>query len=163
MEEGYTESEIIVGLSYKPYILWKLMTPTIHYIKNTQIQKKMQSTWKTEHVLCFLKAGGSKISNMTFPRVKSKLHKYTHTNIYILEKQGLQWYQIWYQNQQQQRQQIRIQWQWIQHQLIRWQRIRIKRQWIQIAFSICPPSYQLWIANYIHIAIMPERWFVVDR
>ena len=40
MEEGYTESEIIVGLSYKPYILWKLMTPTIHYIKNTQIQKK---------------------------------------------------------------------------------------------------------------------------
>ena len=32
-------------------------------------------------MLCFLKAGGSKISNMTFPRVKSKLHKYTHTNI----------------------------------------------------------------------------------
>ena len=163
MEEGYTESEIIVGLSYKPYILWKLMTPTIHYIKNTQIQKKMQSTWKTEHVLCFLKARGSKISNMTFPRVKSKLHKYTHTNISFIYfgKTGAS--MISNMIPEPTTTTTRIQWQWTQHQLIRWQRIRIKRQWIQIAFSICPLSYQLWITNYIHIAIMPERWFVVDR
>ena len=102
MEEGYRVRNYC----------W-IIIQTIYFVKaydsyNTLHQKytnteKMQSTWKTEHVLCFLKAGGSKISNMTFPRVKSKLHKYTHTNIYILEKQGLQWYQIWYQNQQQQR------------------------------------------------------------
>ena len=77
MEEGYRVRNYC----------WTIIQ-TIYFVKaydsyNTLHQKytnteKMQSTWKTEHVLCFLKAGGSRISNMTFPRVKSKLHTYKY-------------------------------------------------------------------------------------
>ena len=41
---------------------WKIH-PQIHTYTNTQIR----SAWKTHHVLYFLKAWGSRISNMTFP------------------------------------------------------------------------------------------------
>ena len=33
------------------------------------------------HVLYFLNAAGSRISNMTFPRIKCKIHKFTNTQI----------------------------------------------------------------------------------
>ena len=49
----------------------------IHKYANTQIQ----SAQKTQHVLYFLKAWDSRISNMTFPCIKWKIHQYPNTQI----------------------------------------------------------------------------------
>ena len=57
-------------------IKWKIHKYT-HKYANTQ----KLSAWKTQHVLYFLKAWDSTISNMTFPYIICKIHKYMNTQI----------------------------------------------------------------------------------
>ena len=57
----------------------------VYQMENTQIHKYANtqnlSAWKTQHVLYFWKAWDSKISNMTFPCIICKIHKYMNTQI----------------------------------------------------------------------------------
>ena len=57
--------------------VYQMENTPIHKYANTQIQ----SAQKTQHVLYFLKAWDSRISNMTFPCIKCETHKYTNIQI----------------------------------------------------------------------------------
>ena len=77
-----------------------LKRPNICYTFSNFSNSPDSKVLKRPNVCYIFENHGSRISNMTFPRIKNKIHKYKvlkRPNIcYIFQEHGIQGYQIWH-------------------------------------------------------------------